>query len=90
MLLKQHNESLRQFRVFRLSDDFDIPACLPPLNLEDIECRCLGPAALFDYDQGCEDDSAVTFIGDLIPANAETPRSLTMGQELDAWRSYYQ
>jgi hypothetical protein len=45
---------------------------------------------LFEYDQGYGNDSAMTFIGDLIRANAETLRSLTVGQELDAGRSSYQ
>jgi hypothetical protein len=87
MLLNQHNEKLRQFRVFRLSDDFNSRHCLPSLKLEDIECRCLEPTSQWEYDQGYLDDSAVTFIGDLIRASAETLHSLTVGQELDILRS---
>jgi hypothetical protein len=55
MLLNQHSETLREFRVFRLTDDFDESRCLPPLKLEEIECRCLEPTSRYDYNIGYEE-----------------------------------
>jgi len=89
MLLNQHNESLRQFRVFSLSDKFVCPKRLPPLSLEDIECRCLKPVSPSYDDQDNEEDDMEMFVRVLIRANSETLRSLSLGREAEVLLSNY-
>ena len=88
-MLSQQNESLQQFRVFRLSDAPNIFDGLPSMNLQAIECRSLepGPGHVNDYPG---EDEVIAFITDLIRTNSGTLRCLTIGREAQILREIYE
>ncbi len=91
MLLSEQDESLRQFRVFQLTDTSHITKIIHPMKYTPVECRSLRRAAALEEEEEEEDDEddnqeyklgeVMKFIGKLIEINAETLRSLASGQE---------